>query len=50
MGVATTIMRRPDPTKQSVELKTLSITAIEIPHSTKFAILLLLRIQRWAYM
>jgi len=50
MGVADTIMRRPDPTKKRVERTTLGITAIEIPHSTRFTLLLLLRIQRSAYM
>jgi len=52
-------MHHPGPTKERVELTTLGITAIEIPHSTTLTLLLLLRIQRkmwrnhdaiWAYL
>jgi len=32
-------MHRPEPTKERVERKTLVITAIEIPHSTRFTLL-----------
>jgi len=33
----------PEPTKERVEPTTLSMTAIEIPHLTRFTLLLLLR-------
>jgi len=46
MGVAATIVRRPEPTNRT----TFGITAIEIPHSTRFTLLLLLLFERWAYM
>ena len=46
MGVAATIVRRPEPTNRT----TFGITAIEIPHSTRFTLLLLLLIERWAHM
>jgi len=38
---------RPEPTKERVEPTILSIIAIEITHLTRFALLLLLRIQRY---
>jgi len=50
MSVAALIVRRPEPTKERVERTTLGITAIELPHLNRFTLLLLLRIQRWAYM
>jgi len=46
MGVAATIMHRPEPTKKRVELTTLGIIATEISHSTRFTLVLLLRINR----
>ena len=49
MGAAATFMRRPEPTKERVELTTLGITSIEIPHSTRFTLLLPLRIQRYMW-
>jgi len=39
MSVAATIMHRPGPTKERVERMTLSITATEILHSTRFPLL-----------
>jgi len=56
--VVGTMLRHPDPTKESVEPTILGIIAIEITHLTRFALLLLLRILRhmwrnhvatWAY-
>jgi len=44
MSVAATIMHRPEPTKEKIERMTLGITTIEIPHSTRFTLLQLLRI------
>jgi len=44
--VAGTMLRRPEPTKEKVEPTILSLIAIEIRHLTRFALLLLLRIQR----
>jgi len=44
MGVAATIMHRPEATKERVERMTLGITAGEIPHSTRFTFLLWLRL------
>ena len=46
MGVAAAIMRRLEPTKERVAQTTLGKTAIEIPHSSSFTLLLLLRINR----
>jgi len=45
--VAATMLRRPEPTKETVEPMILSIKAIEIRHLTRFALLLLLRILRY---
>jgi len=44
MNVAATIMHRPKQTTEGVQRTTLGITAIEIPHSTRFTLLQLLRI------
>jgi len=44
--VAGTMLRRPEPTKETVEPIILSIIAIAITHLTRFTLLLLLRIQR----
>jgi len=44
--VAGTMLRRPEPTKETVEPMILSIIAIAITHLTRFTLLLLLRIQR----
>jgi len=41
------MLRRPELTKERVELTILSIIAIEIRHLTKFALLLLLQIVRY---
>ena len=41
---------RPEPTKERVEQTILSIIAIEITHLTWFALLLLLRIQRYMWL
>ena len=49
MVVAVTIMRHPEQTKETVERATLDITAVEIPHSIRFTLLLLLRIQRYMW-
>jgi len=46
MSVAATIMPRHEPNEEIVERTTLGITAIEIPHSTRFTLLKLLRIHR----
>ena len=48
--VAGTMLCRPEPTKESVEPKILSKTAIEITHLTRFALLLLLQIQRYMWL
>ena len=40
--VASTVLRRPEPTKERVEPTILSTIAIEITHLTRFALLLLL--------
>jgi len=45
--VAGKMRRRPEATKERVEPTILSIVAIEIRHSTRFALLLLLRILRY---
>jgi len=37
------------PTKEKVELTTLGTTKIEIPHLTRFTLILLLRIQRYMW-
>jgi len=42
--VAGTMLRRPEPTKETVEPTILSIIAIEITHLIRFPLLLLLRI------
>ena len=42
--VASTMLRRPEPTKERVEPTILSTTAIEITHLTRFTLLMLLRI------
>jgi len=44
--VAGTLLRHPEPTKETVEPMTLSIIAIAITHLTRFTLRLLLRIQR----
>jgi len=44
--VASTMLRRPEPTEERVESTILSIIAIEIRHLTRFAPLLQLRIKR----
>jgi len=46
---AGTMLRRPEPTKETIEPMILSIIAIAIPHSTRFNVLLLLRIQRYMW-
>jgi len=43
------MLRRPDPTKETVELMIFSIIAIAITHLTRFTLLLLLRIQRYMW-
>jgi len=43
------MLRRPEPTKEKVELTILSTIAIEISHLTSFALLLLLRILRYMW-
>jgi len=43
------MLRRPEPTKDTVELMILSITVIAITHLTRFTLLLLLRIQRYMW-
>jgi len=40
---------RPEPIKERVELTILSIIAVEIRHLTRFALLLLLQIQRYMW-
>jgi len=49
--VAGTVLCRPEPTKERVEPTILSAITIEITHLTRFALLLLLQIQRhmWLY-
>jgi len=47
--VAGTMLRRPEPTKETVEPMFLSIIAIAITHLTRFTLLLLLRIQRYMW-
>jgi len=47
--VAGTKLRRPEPTKETVEPMFLSIIAIAITHLTRFTLLLLLRIQRYMW-
>ena len=47
--VAGTMLRRPEPTKETVEPMILSIIAITITHLTRFTLLLLLRIQRYMW-
>ena len=47
--VASTMLRRPKPTKERVELTILSTIAIEITHLKSFALLLLLRILRYMW-
>jgi len=47
--VASTVLRRPEPTKERVEPTILSTIAIEITHLTRFALLLLLRILRYMW-
>jgi len=39
VSVAATIMHRPEPTKERVDWTTLSITAAEIFHLTRFTLL-----------
>jgi len=46
-SAAAVMLRRPEPTKERVELTTLSIIAIQIIRSTTFTLLLLLLIQRY---
>jgi len=43
------MLRCPEPTGGKVEPTILSIIAIEITHSTRFTLLLLLRIQRYMW-
>jgi len=45
--VAGTLLCLPEPTKERVEPTVLSIIAVEITHLTRFALLLLVRIQRY---
>ena len=40
---------KPEPPEWRVEPMTLSVTAIEFPHSTRKTLLLLLRIQRYMW-
>jgi len=47
--VASTMLRRPEPTKERVEPTILSTIANEIAHWTSFALLLLLRILRYMW-
>jgi len=47
--VAATMLRRPEPTKETVEPIILSMIAIAITHLTRLALLLLLRIQRYMW-
>jgi len=47
--VAGTLLRRPEPTKETVQQMILSIIAIAITHLTRFTLLLLLRIQRYMW-
>jgi len=47
--VAGTMLRRPEPTKETVKPMILSIKAIAITHLTRFTLLLLLRIQRYMW-
>jgi len=47
--VASTMLRQPEPNKETVELMNLSIIAIAIIHLTRFTLLLLLRIQRYMW-
>jgi len=44
VGVATTIMHHSEPIKERAEPTTLGITAIKIPNSTSFILLLMLRL------
>jgi len=39
------MLHYPEPTKERVELTTIGVTAMEIPHLTWFTLLLLIRIQ-----
>jgi len=48
-STAAVMLRRPEPTKETVEPRTLSIIAIQIIRSTTFTLLLLLRIQRYMW-
>ena len=47
--LAGTMLRRPEPTKETVEPMILRIIAIVITHLTRFTLLLLLRIQRYMW-
>jgi len=47
--VASTMLRRPESTKERVEPTILSIIAIEFRHLTRFALLLLLRVLRYMW-
>jgi len=47
--IASTMLHRPEPTKERVEPTILSTIAIEITHLTTFAFLLLLRILRYMW-
>jgi len=47
--VAGTMLRCPEPTKETVEPMILSIIAIGITHLTRFTLLLLVRIQRYMW-
>jgi len=43
------MLRRPEPTKETVELMILSIIAIAITHLTRFILVLQLRILRYMW-
>jgi len=47
--VASTMLGRPEPTKETFEPMILNIIAIAITDLTRFTLLLLLRIQRYMY-
>jgi len=47
--VAGTLLRRPEPTKETVKPTTLSIIVITITGLNRFTLLLLLRIQRYMW-
>jgi len=49
MSFVAIIMHCLEPTKERLEWKILSVTAIEIPHSPRFTLLELLRIQHYVW-